>query len=208
MLDTYRSRNRCPGKPRRTALQILPIAGLMGLSLASETIAQKAIADGQTKIDGINVGTAVAAQWLAHFRPIALTSDAWGRDFDRTKNYGAHDGSLRTPEQTEIGPFWTDNAATPYSAAFRGLVARQGRDTAAAARLGAMSSVALSDSVTACFSAKYHYARWRPLTAIRNGDTDGNPGTVADPKGRQPPGPNGRDLHARTQVPAQGRIGT
>jgi len=201
-----------------------------------------AVPDGESKTDGINVGKAVAAQWLtlragdgleavivytpghgpgiwepvptypapppntppapvgvwmtqfkpfamhsadqflAEVRPpLALTSEAWARDFNRTKDYGAHNSVVRTTSQTEIGLFWTDNAAAQYSRAFRGLIASQGLDTAAAARLAAMYSVAASDAGTACMNAKYHFAFWRPYTAIHDADTDGNPGTAADP---------------------------
>jgi hypothetical protein len=123
-----------------------------------------------------------ADQFLAEVRPpLALTSEAWARDFNRTKDYGAHNSVVRTASQTEIGLFWTDNAATQYSRAFRGLIASQGLDTAAAARLAAMYSVAASDAGTACMNAKYHFAFWRPYTAIHDADTDANPDTVADP---------------------------
>jgi hypothetical protein len=123
-----------------------------------------------------------ADQFLQDVRPpLSLTSKAWAQDFNLTKDYGAHDSNVRTAQETEIGLFWTDNAPAQYSRAFRGLIVSQGLDTAASARLGAMSSVALSDSVTACFSAKYHFGFWRPYTAIHDADTDGNPQTVADP---------------------------
>ena len=201
-----------------------------------------AIADGPAKTEGIDVGHAVAAQWLvlrsgdgleaavslpqpapgpgiwepvptypsanpitpppvaewqAQFKPFALrsadqflgdvppppslTSEIFTLDFYLTKAYGAQNSSVRTPKQTEIGLFWADNPAAQYSRALRGLVVSQGLDTAQAARLGAMSFVALADSATACMNAKYHYWFWRPLAAIRNADTDGNPNTVADP---------------------------
>ena len=201
-----------------------------------------AIADGPAKTAGINVGHAVAAQWLAlrlgdgleapvvlplpdpgpgiwepvptypqsslttpppvaewqaQFKPFALrsadqflglvppppalTSAIFTRDFNLTKSYGAVNSSVRTTVQTEIGRFWSDNPAAQYSRALRGLIQSQGLDTTDAARLGAMSFVALADSATACMNAKYHYFFWRPLTAIRNADSDGNPGTVADP---------------------------
>ncbi len=63
----------------------------------------------------------------------------------------------------------------------RGLMDTQALDTARSARLSAMGSVALSDSVTACFNAKYHYAFWRPYTAIHDADPSINPQTVPDP---------------------------
>jgi hypothetical protein len=137
------------------------------------------------------------APWQASFKPFALlsadqfladvppppslTSATFTRDFNRTKAYGALNSSVRTPEQTEIGLFWTDNPAAQYSRAMRALIASEGLGTAEAARLGAMSFVALADAATACFNAKYHYAFWRPYTAIHDADTDGNPDTVADP---------------------------
>ena len=137
------------------------------------------------------------APWQAKFKPFALlsadqfladvppppslTSATFTRDFNRTKDYGALDSTVRTPEQTEIGLFWTDNPAAQYSRALRALIASQRLDTASAARLGAMSFVALADAATACFNAKYHYGFWRPYTAIHDADTDGNPNTVADP---------------------------
>src|SRR5207245_3400343 len=34
--------------------------------------------------------------------------------------------------------------------------------------------------MVAIFDAKYHYEFWRPITAIRNGDIDGNPQTERD----------------------------
>jgi PAP2 superfamily len=200
------------------------------------------IADGQSKRDGINVGQAVATQWLAmrsgdgleapltytpghgpgkwepvptypapppntppapvgvwmtQFKPFALASadqfladippppplksTVWARNFNLTKSYGEQNSTVRTAAQTEIGRFWTDDAAAQYSRAFRSLVASQGLSTAAAARLAAMYSVAASDAVTACMNAKYHFAFWRPYTAIHDADTDANRDTVADP---------------------------
>jgi len=137
------------------------------------------------------------AEWQAQFTPFALrsadqflervppppslTSEIFTRDFNLTKAYGALNSSVRTPQQTEIGLFWADNPAAQYSRAFRDLIDSQSLGTADAARLGAMSYVALADSATACMNAKYHFWSWRPLTAIRDADTDGNPNTVADP---------------------------
>jgi len=134
---------------------------------------------------------------MAQFRPFALTSAdqfladippppplksaTWTRNFNLTKTYGEQNSTVRTAAQTEIGRFWTDDAAAQYSRAFRSLVASQGLSTAEAARLAAMYSVAASDAVTACMNAKYHFAFWRPYTAIHDADTDANPNTVADP---------------------------
>jgi len=123
-----------------------------------------------------------AGQFLSEIPPPpALTSDLWAANFNLTKAYGALNSTVRSAQQTEIGRFWTDDAAAQYSRAFRGLAVSQKLDTAAAARLAAMYSVAGSDAGTACMNAKYHFAFWRPYTAIHDADTDGNPKTVPDP---------------------------
>jgi hypothetical protein len=123
-----------------------------------------------------------ADQFLADVRPpLSLNSAAWARDFNRTKIYGALNSSERSAEQTEIGKFWSDHPSAQYSRALRNLISTQHLDTADSARLAAMTSVVFSDSITACLNAKYHYAFWRPYTAIHDADTDGNPATVPDP---------------------------
>jgi len=144
-----------------------------------------------------NTPPAPVGVWLTQFKPFALqsadqlldevppppalTSRTWARNFNLTKDYGALNSTVRTAQQTEIGKFWTDDAAAQYSRAFRSLIVSQHLTTAESARLGAMYSVAASDSVTACMNAKYHFAFWRPYTAIHDADTDGNPATVLDP---------------------------
>jgi hypothetical protein len=144
-----------------------------------------------------NTPAAPVGVWLTQFKPFALksadqfladvppppalTSAVWARNFNLTKDFGAQNSTVRTAEETEIGRFWTDDAAAQYSRAFRLLATNQGLNTAASARLAAMYSVNAADSVAACFSAKYHFAFWRPYTAIHDADTDGNPDTVADP---------------------------
>jgi hypothetical protein len=64
---------------------------------------------------------------------------------------------------------------------FRKAVLDHELDIVQAARLMAMLSATTADALIACFDAKYHYAFWRPITAIRAGDTDGNHATVGDP---------------------------
>src|SRR5262249_28680209 len=63
----------------------------------------------------------------------------------------------------------------------RRFVLERGLDVLDAARFMAMASVVDVDAEIACFDAKYHYLHWRPTTAIRAGDTDGNDATAADP---------------------------
>ena len=123
-----------------------------------------------------------AGQFLAEVpAPPALTSFEWALNFNLTKDYGAQNSTVRTASQTEIGLFYTDEAAAMFSRSLRGLITSRNLSTADSARMAAMFYVAASDSVTACMNAKYHFAFWRPIAAIRNADTDGNPATVADP---------------------------
>jgi hypothetical protein len=112
--------------------------------------------------------------------PPALSSGVWTRDYNEVKTFGVATGSLRTPEQTEIGRFFTEHAVAQYSRAFRRYATENGLDVRKAARFFAMANTAILDSQIACWDAKYHYGFWRPVTAIRAGDTDGNPATAPD----------------------------
>ena len=111
--------------------------------------------------------------------PTPLDSEEWVDDYNLTRLYGAKTGSLRTPQQTEIGLFWTEHTPTQYNRAFRGLALQQGLSTSDSARMFAMVDIAAVDALVGCMNAKYHYLFWRPVTAIRAGG--GNPSTVADP---------------------------
>jgi VCPO second helical-bundle domain len=112
--------------------------------------------------------------------PPALSSSLWSRDYNEVKAFGVMTGSLRTDEQTEIGRFYTEHAVAQYSRAFRRYAIENELDVAQTARFFAMVNTAILDSQIACWDAKYHYNFWRPVTAIRAGDTDGNPDTVPD----------------------------
>jgi hypothetical protein len=54
-------------------------------------------------------------------------------------------------------------------------------DIVRTARAFALLNTGTADAVIGCWRAKYDYAYWRPITAIRLADTDGNPATAADP---------------------------
>ncbi len=112
--------------------------------------------------------------------PPALDSDLWANDYAETKAYGAVNSTARTPAQTEIGLFWTAHPVAQFSGTLTKLAADEDLDASQAARLFAMSFVAVADAAIGCWDAKYHYHFWRPVTAIRAGDTDGNPATEPD----------------------------
>src|SRR5439155_1701216 len=99
---------------------------------------------------------------------------------------GAETGSTRTPDQTEIAQFWADGAGTEmppghWNHIAQDVGAAQGNTLEQNARLFALLNIAMADAGICAWDAKYTYHNWRPVTAIRNGDTDGNPATEPDP---------------------------
>ncbi len=83
--------------------------------------------------------------------------------------------------QTTAALFWGEAPVQQGHLALRGVIDQHDLDIVRAARMMAMVSVAYADGIIACFDAKYFYEFWRPITAIRAGDTDGNDATVGDP---------------------------
>jgi hypothetical protein len=125
--------------------------------------------------------------WLmtspAQFRPgpaPALTSERWARDYNEIKLLGGKGSMRRTAEQTEIAHFWESTLPTIYHGLVRSVASVPGRDVTQNARLFAAVTQAVDDAAIAVFDAKYHYDFWRPVTAIRNGDIDGNDATERD----------------------------
>jgi hypothetical protein len=136
-----------------------------------------------------------AAQWVGILKPFAvqsqsqfradghpdLTSAQWADDYNETKLFGAATGSARTPEQTDIGWYYTDNPGAYGNRIIRRIAADQQLDTADSARYFAQTYVTLADTFINCWDSKRYYNFWRPVTAIRAGDTDGNDATEPDP---------------------------
>jgi len=113
--------------------------------------------------------------------PPGLTSNEWTRDYNEIKALGSKNSTQRTPEQTAIAKFWEATAPAVYWPVARSVAVAPGRDVTANARLLAIAAMAMDDGLIAVFDAKYTYNFWRPVTAIRNGDTDGNDATERDP---------------------------
>jgi len=125
--------------------------------------------------------------WLmsnpAQFRPgppPALTSPLWARDFNEVKALGGKNSSRRTAEQTQIASFWEATLPPVYTGIVLSVAEAPGREITQNARLFAAVAQAADDALVAVFDAKYHYNFWRPVTAIRNGDLDGNDATERD----------------------------
>ena len=114
-------------------------------------------------------------------RPPELSSAVWARDYNETKAMGARTGSQRTVEQTHIARFWATTGPAVYFPLARSVTSQPGREVTRNARFLAVFAQVGVDASDAVFDAKYHYQFWRPFTAIRNGDQDGNDATERDP---------------------------
>jgi hypothetical protein len=111
-----------------------------------------------------------------------LTGDTYTRDYIEVARVGRFDAEAkgyRTQDQSEIARFWPGGGAN-FNAVARVIVAGRGLSLAEHAQLFALLNIALSDSAVAVFDTKYTYKFWRPVTAIRAADTDGNPATASD----------------------------
>jgi hypothetical protein len=112
--------------------------------------------------------------------PPPLGSELWARDYNEVKALGAKDSTRRTAEQADIARFWEGSGPVMYFPLARSVANQPGRDVTRNARLLAVAAQAMDDAAIAVFDAKYHYGFWRPITAIRNGDIDGNDATARD----------------------------
>jgi hypothetical protein len=113
--------------------------------------------------------------------PYALTSKKYAADFNEVKRLGAFNSTARTAEQTEIALFWVESSPQGWNRIARTVSAQHGLDLWENARLFGLLNFASADGYIADFENKYFYEFWRPITAIRAADADGNPDTVADP---------------------------
>ena len=110
-----------------------------------------------------------------------LTSEAYTANYDEVKSIGDVNSTLRTAVQSEIARFWYEPSVQGWNRIARIISARHDLDLWENARLFTLLNFALADGYIAHFDTKYFYNFWRPVTAIRAGDTDGNDNTVADP---------------------------
>lgn len=117
------------------------------------------------------------------FRPApypALNSQAYADAFNEVKETGKLNSTVRTPEQSAYASFWYEFSEAGWNRVARTAVARKQLNMLDAARLFALVDMVLADAYIAGWDAKIHYNFWRPFTAIRKADTDGNSATQAD----------------------------
>ena len=95
----------------------------------------------------------------------------------RSRRSAARTARTAPPEQTQIALFWEATLPPIYHGVVRSVANAPGREVTQNARLFAAVTQATDDALIAIMDAKYHYNFWRPVTAIRNGDIDGNDAT-------------------------------
>lgn len=113
--------------------------------------------------------------------PWALKSPHYTREFNEVKSIGSLTSTTRTQHQTDAARYWAVHPPATWSRIVRGLDAQAGLSTADAARLYAQIYLTGADSAISIWDDKAYWSFWRPITAIREAATDGNPATEADP---------------------------
>ena len=118
--------------------------------------------------------------------PPALTSALYAEHFNEVKAIGGVTSTVRTAEQASIARRWwpigTSTAfAHVWGNVLRDLARRTSLSAVDAARGYALMGMTMHDGLLASFNGKYLYGLWRPVTAIREAERDGNPATAADP---------------------------
>jgi hypothetical protein len=109
--------------------------------------------------------------------PLDLKSHAYAREFEEVETLGSLNSTERTTEQTNAAKYWAENPPATWSRIFRKLSAQEGVSLVDDARLYAMLYMTAADALISVWDDKAHYSFWRPITAIREADTDGNPRT-------------------------------
>ena len=113
--------------------------------------------------------------------PPALTSRRYARDYDEVKRIGQDISPARTADQTHVAHFWVEPSPSGWSRVGNLVSARYRYDLHRTARLQALLNMAMADGFIVGWYQKRHFAFWRPVTAIRKADSDGNPRTAPDP---------------------------
>jgi hypothetical protein len=113
--------------------------------------------------------------------PWPLTSPQYAREFNEVKSIGALNSTTRTQYQTDAALYWAVHPPATWSRIVRGLDLQEGLSVADAARLYAQLYLTAADAFIAVWDDKAHWSFWRPITAIPEADTDGNPATEKDP---------------------------
>jgi hypothetical protein len=138
--------------------------------------------------------SSMAVPWLANVTPFVvlsgdqfaapppppLGSGLYRNEYEEVKALGALVGSTRTPEQTQLAYFWADNFPAQMNRIVRNVAETHVESSADRARLFALVWLGVADAIINTWAGKLEYPTWRPITAIREGDFDGDPKTIGD----------------------------
>lgn len=138
---------------------------------------------------GVGVQFATMVPWVINspnqFRsagPPVLGSAQYATDYNEVASMGKDTSAARTADQTLYSRFWHASTTTYFWNRIAPSLSKERNVTfSEESRVLALVNIAIADAAIGCFDAKYFYSFWRPVTAIRLGDTDGNSATVADP---------------------------
>ena len=186
----------------QVANDILTLRSLDGANVAGTYVPTGAI--GNHNVDPTNPGQGFLDPAWGHVEPFspsnsfhyvpaappAIGSHAYAEAYNEVKAIGG-DGitthTTRTAEQTEIGIFWGYDSAPHigvpqrmYNQIARTIAIQERNTEIENARLFALINTAMADGGILCWGTKYHYAYWRPILGIREGNMDGNPATAGD----------------------------
>jgi hypothetical protein len=112
--------------------------------------------------------------------PPEISSEAYTRAFNEVKELGRFQSMTRTPDQTHIALWWKDFAENSHNRLARDLIEKEDLALQEAVRLLALLNMTIFDGYVSSFDNKFHYNHWRPYTAIRWAENDGNPNTLPE----------------------------
>jgi hypothetical protein len=155
---------------------IIPAAGIYRPTIAQSPIPFPTTHTGGLPYWAIHMkGFAVnSADQFRSPAPPALTSTEYAQDYNEVKTLGARVGSTRTADQTLMANYWQETPINLWNRFARQAILNKRMDAWRSARLLALTNVAIFDGLLTVFDGIHHYYRWRPESAIRSMQDDGN----------------------------------
>jgi hypothetical protein len=122
-----------------------------------------------------------ATQLTASPPPPNLRSGEYAKDYNEVKTLGSATSTARTQAQTDLAFFYSDNFLFLWERTLRGVATANINNIGDSGLLFALANMAAADAIITAWADKKHWNFWRPITAIREGDNDGNAQTAGDP---------------------------
>jgi len=112
--------------------------------------------------------------------PPEINSEAYTKAFNEVKEVGRYESETRTKDQSHLAMWWKDFVENSHNRLARHLVEIENLNLWDASRTFALMNMTIYDAYVNVFDNKFYYNHWRPYTAIRWADNDGNPDTELD----------------------------